>query len=344
MVCGEMLDLKVFKVGELVVHQLPKRGQPAETGILSDRASPLVPKVQHFFEERVRLAFDLVATPITFLDASPSPVPAIIQDLLAEPTKSFVPGSQAIAARLFELQNKIHSEGLLCVLRCKVGPKHALATIKLEHELGVRAELQGAEGELHFAIQIIDDLMLTNKTKVFKVALFVQDGGVEACLCDNQSPDHAPAEYFLTQFLGCARVAKPEVVTQKFFQTAERFFNGLSDAERQTRYNTALIAEMNRTAGSVSARGFARDNLEQADRRPFLAAMTDAHIPLASFHKNLDLIRNRVRRIRFSFEGDVDVSAPHERMQDKTVRVKTAARGKTNPQVEAKLTTVKGVK
>src|ERR1019366_1327646 len=136
---------------------------------------------------------------------------------------------------------------------------------------GVRAELKGEAGAQHFAIQLFEDLRLTNRTKVFKVALFARNGDVEeAYLCDKQGPESDPAGYFVRDFLGCKRTAKPDVQTQQFFEAAERFFRGISDSEKQTKYNTALVAEMNRTADNVNPRSFANNHLEQPDRVPFL--------------------------------------------------------------------------
>jgi hypothetical protein len=338
-----MVDLKSFKVVSLAVHQLPKREEGDDARILSDVESPLDARISRFFEDRVRKALDLAASPIEFLDVPESPVPAQVTDLLTSPTKDFIVPSQVIAKRLIEIRNRLHSEGLLCVIRCKLGALHGLAIIKLEHELGVRAGLQGADGARHFQIEIIDDLMLTNKTDVFKVALFTKPNGSDSFICDNQSAANAPAKYFLKDFLGCQRLANPDVLTQTFFQAAQKFIGTIQDGEKIARYATALVAEMNKTSSVISPKAFARGNLEPGDRSPLLEAIKAVNVPLASFQKDTALIKNSIQRIRFQFaDVDVDVFVPPDRLKDETVKVSKGPKGKTKLRVEATLKKAKG--
>jgi hypothetical protein len=60
--------------------------------------------------------------------------------------------------------------------------------LKLEREQGARVELAVTSGGRTFSVQHLRDLMLTERTKVFKVGLFVQTGAdlasIDGAVCD----------------------------------------------------------------------------------------------------------------------------------------------------------------
>jgi hypothetical protein len=73
--------------------------------------------------------------------------------------------------------------------------------------------------------------MLTQKTKIFKVGLFVPTKSeitldtVEGMVSDEQRGSSSPgvANFFLRIFLGCTFTELPERITQRFFEAASEF-------------------------------------------------------------------------------------------------------------------------
>jgi hypothetical protein len=342
-----MQNLTFLKIQHLIIHELPKHGQT--DGVLSDAVSPLPDQVRHFFEERIRTSLGTSGIPIGFVAGHSSKVPAHLNEVLGAKrltAKKVVSNSQGIAKHLFGIQTGVHSEGLLCIATCSLKDARGIGIIKLEMEEGVRARLKGAQGNQHFEIEVLDDLMLTQHTRVFKVALFTQNAAntVEALASDSQrARGQFIASYFLDDFLGCALLNKPDVSTKAFFEAAEAFINGsVTEPILQSRYHTALIAELASNNTTVRPRTFADAHLEVADRRPFLGSLAEAGVP-NSFQKDTGLVNARIVRTRLNFEGDVSVTMPPEALNT-TVTVTAGTEGRTRLALESRLEDVRGAR
>lgn len=161
--------------------------------------------------------------------------------------------SQEMARHLYLCQKGNSPEGLLTVCEVDVAGHRGLAVLKLEREQGARVELANTSGGRTFSVQHLRDLMLTERTKVFKVGLFVQTGAdlasIDGAVCDTQkSYDGTVAHFFLEQFLGCRLREKPELTTKRFFEATERFINEqVTEPEKKAQYQVALLAELNGT-------------------------------------------------------------------------------------------------
>lgn len=345
-----MEDLTFLKIKHLIVHELPKKRSGAETaGILSDTVSPLVPRVRDFFEGRIRIALS-PGIPIGFDPALTSPVPSCVRDLLCTPQTAFIPASHTIASHLFSIQTAVHSEGLLCIAECELNNASAIAIIKLELEEGVRAELVGPKGSQHFVIHVIDDLMLTKNTKVFKVALFeVEAGGDVSSIggraCDNQrTRAQLLAGYFLTKFLGCRLLDEPDVMTKKFLDVAEGFVNSrIADPVLKAQYMTAIVAEMNRNVSTITPRTFVNENLEPRHRTTFLEALTAGGVSTTRFHKDPELVKARLTRARFDFGTGETALIPPGALGTST-NLRPGTDGRTRLEIDSKLTSTKGAR
>lgn len=345
-----MEDLTFLKIKQLIIHELPKKRSGAETkGILSDTNSPLVAKVRDFFEGRIRIALSL-GIPIGFDTSLTSPVPACVVDLLCTKQTPFILASHTIASHLFGIQTAVHSEGLLCIAQCEINDASAVAIIKLELEEGVRAELVGAKGSQHFVIHVIDDLMLTKNTKVFKVALFEVENGadadsISARACDNQrTRAQLLAGYFLTDFLGCRLLDQPDVMTKKFLDAAEGFVNSqISDPVLKARYMTALVAELNRNLETITPRTFVNENLEPSHRTAFMEALKVGEVSTTRFHKDPTLVKTRLTRARFDFGTGETALIPPAALGTST-KFRPGTDGKTRLEIDSKLTSTKGAR
>ncbi len=333
-----MNALTYLEIRQLIVHELPK--QKGEEGILSDELSPLPTGVRDFFRLRLQTALEAAGVPITFVSGHASPVPAAVEALLSNSTKkAFIEKSQTIAKYLFGITTGTHSPGLLCCMSGTLSSSRVIAIVKLELQDGVRAHLKGDKGKKHFEIEVVDDLLLTRHTRVFKVALFQGAANdVEAIACDSQSPrGKMIATYFLDRFLGCQFAQQPDVVTKNYFEVAAAYLNkNINDAETRSRYYAGVLADLNTTRTTVQVKRFAEENMDPQDRGPFLDAMAEASIP-RSFPKDIARIKTKLRRIRWEFDGDLSVMAPKEALEQKTLQVESLDNGNTKVELEARL-------
>jgi len=185
--------------------------------------------------------------------------------------------------------------------------------LKLEKEEGLRVKKHAIAGQKTLSVVHVRDLMLTNKTRVFKAALVVPtEDGLLAWACDAQRQGgESVADFFLLSFLGAKLVAKPEVLTRDFMDAVERWIKTeVPDAEAKSRYQVALMAEMSSNRLTVTPTTFAEDNLDPADRDALLASLNESGAPLKRFPKNTNLVRNRLRKIQFDLEGQIAVICP----------------------------------
>lgn len=131
------------------------------------------------------------------------------------------------------------------------GVRHRL---KLEREQGLRFHIDTDEhGRNTVDLELLRELTLTDKTKVFNTSLLMLDNtGQAMSLYGRVSDDQrgrddgvGVATFFLGTFLGCRLKTSPEKATLDFVRAAEGFFNEhVANAEKRGRYQVALLAKM----------------------------------------------------------------------------------------------------
>ena len=133
-----------------------------------------------------RSAYDVV-----FADGSPSPVPDAVRRFTRKfDEEAFVTGSQALANYLYDRQLGTVSSGLLAIMDVALGGRPGVVILKIERQEGFQLELAEIGGKATFALSILDNLVLTEGTRLFKAALFQRigpgDGDFEAAASDSQ--------------------------------------------------------------------------------------------------------------------------------------------------------------
>jgi hypothetical protein len=309
------LRVPSLELRELAIHVVLKqlRGVPVAPK-LSEALTPLDRESSHFLEGKFLEAFD-EANDIVRMDDPVSPVPSLIQQFHAGQL-SLLDMSQLIAERLQEVQSGVTSDGLLLVGRATRERDRLLVIAKMEHERGARAEPRTDElGRSVYQIEVLNDLFLTSKTRVFKVAVFddrcADIGNFRGRLSDSQSPGRQLADYFLHDFLGCERARRAEVITQDFFRTVSRKSRGMQPNERAKVY-VAMVTDLSSNSRRVNVRDFAMNHLPVDMRDDFLQSVHDAGVPQV-FVKDNSLIEGELNSIQIDFEnGSILYSLPEE--------------------------------
>lgn len=313
-----LFDLGQVRVEKLIVHEIPRhfvRSSTPSAPALSEVESPLDQTVKNFFKEKMAGSLGTAAYEVELDPETTSPMPGWISALLSRHPPDFVATSRDMANHLHQSQTGISPEGLLTVIQVHMAGGRGIAILKLEKEEGTRVRRENLPGGHTLSVDHVRDLMLTGKTKVFKVGLFAHVGGssgpVEGLVCDRQKSYGATVAYFfLERFLGCSLKELPELTTKRFFEATEQFINeDVDEPETKARYQVALAAELSGTRTTVSPQAFANTNLDPDDRTAFMGKVGEAGISQPSFAKNNDLVAGHLRRIQWSFSSGVAVLA-----------------------------------
>jgi hypothetical protein len=313
------LDLRTLQLENLIIHRVPQKaapGQPEVNPTLSDTADPQSDRVRAFFQRRIR---DAIAKRGLAVEADPALDAGTIDAVRVAlgDANEFAAQSRTIAQRLFNVQDRRNTEGILVIGVGVVGGSQTLVILKLEHEAGVRAEeVHLDDGSLTFRVVLHEDLLLTPKTLLFKAAVFAgDDGSFEALAADMQTTGGI-ADFFLARFLGCRLLENPSVTTERFFYTSEQWIGQLPDAEKRARYEIALLAEMHSGQQTIDPNAFARRALAVDEHQPYKETLQAAGLRFTQFPKDTSSIESRIRRIAYDFASGIKVVGRPEAMRE----------------------------
>ena len=224
-----------------------------------------------------------------------------------------------MAKDLFEKQVSMVSPGLLCVIEVAAGGLAGLVLMKLERHEGAQLTLGSTNGKKTFSMSVIEDLVLTDSTRLFKAAMFLRTGPDDfdfiATACDSQqnvgsSDDLAK---FWLKFLGCTFIAEPRVTTQRFFDASVTFINDfITDGVIKNDMYSSLHSELKSKKTTFSPRAFIEEYVPDEYRKPFREHMETHKVTLASFQKDTSDISNRLRRRSLETKNNVMVSVPED--------------------------------
>lgn len=320
------MDLGTFEMNKIIVHEVPKRlahgdSQPPE---LSEIESPLDAAVRGFITEKLKETLNL-AFEVVMQQSTESPVPDLISSLLGKNPIDFVEASVQMANHLYNSQHGAMSEGLLSLAAGEVDSRLCAVILKLEREQGTRFQSEVINGQRTFRLDNIEDLMLTDKTRVFKAALFFRpsddDDVIEGHVSDDQrgkSSGRGVADFFLHSFLGCDFKEEPNVVTRRAWDASETFINAkVADPVRQNKYQLALMAEMGSASPQFNSVNFANNYLLGSDRQAFLDHLKENSVPTGNFKKDTELIKPALDQARIVSENGINVSGPLGAFKDR---------------------------
>ena len=339
-----------LRIDRVIVHEVPRAraSQAANAPLtLSQIESPLPENVRTYLQERLRPVLTAGARDVVENPTAGSPVPAAVRGYLQGSPTTFVAMSQQLARHLRASQTGVNPGGLLMAVDCELVGESALSIVKLEHERGVRAQTTTVSGKPTYDVTYLKDLLFGSKTRVFKVGVFTGAAAAEDLLAgavvDKQLTGTAVAEFFLHKFLGCRLAEDAPVTTERFFVQTQDFINShVEDPAQKSRYEVALLAEMQSARNQLSVTVFADDYLEPEERDNFVSHMTSNGVPPATFDKSVVLIEGQLASVSIDFARRVKVIAPRDTLEDGTVTLDNTEDGRTRLQVIDEVRSVKG--
>lgn len=321
------MNLDAMKLGRVMIHDVPRGGSEAEP-TLTDDPVHLDHELRDYFRRKLKASLETRGVQVTPDPVASHDVCLAVTAILHDP-ENLVEQSKAIARRLAEVQSGINPEGLLTVIEVDLDGERAVAVMKLEREQGIRFDIETSGGSAKVNLELLRQLTLTNKTKVFKTALFTSPDTTDPMKLAGQASDNqrgqtegrGVADFYLATFLGCCLLDNPERTTQQFAAAITEFVNdsGLSD-EKKGRYALALVAELQSNTFDLSPRKFITDHIAAEDRVAATDRLRAAGVePGRVFEKNTSLVK--LNKLRIDFEsGIVLVGATEEFEQRVRIR------------------------
>jgi hypothetical protein len=343
--------LSQLTINRIIIHEVPRhlRSDTGRSPTYSEVESPLDAELKVFFKEKIiETVGSSSAYEVVFDAQTTSPVPQFVRDLLAGGHSNFVETSKRIAKHLHDAQGGVSPGGLVTVVDCRVDGRRAVGILKLEKEEGVRLSQTTHEGLRTFDVSYIRDLILTRKTKLFKIGFFYPpDGGgdPEGTACDEQRgymPRTEIAGFFLTGFLGCCLAEDPRVSTKRFFLAAQDFFNEqIEDPVERTQALNHLLSELTNQRARINIRDFARDHLPTQQRQPFLEHLEQSGFRSHTIAKNIELIESQTKKMALEFQNGVTVVGDREAFGT-SVKVNRTRDGSARVEIIGEIKQVRG--
>lgn len=311
-------------VRRLIAHEVPRplQGQDAVEPQLSEAIPDLPQRTLDFFGRRLIRSFADRGQSIEVDPRLEDPrLPGILRELLAEESPDLLDPSQRAARYLLEVQpgSPYEQQSLFVMAIVVANGRRSIALMKLEREVGVHVQQRQIDGKSVLDVEVLEDLMLTDKTRVFKAGLFWLDRNVLKGYVsdDQQAVRDDPARFFLQRFLGCRLERSPSVVTRDFYRATEAFITKHVDESRKLDYFNALQVEMASNRGQIDPVQFARDYFEPDERAPFEGHLHDAGVPTAAFDKDITKLGPSVKRSRVKTSAGITISGAAQEMKDR---------------------------
>lgn len=211
------MNLESFEVTTAVVHDVPHGGREDEPLVLTDAPIELDDALRAYFRSKIIKSLGLRGVDVV-VDPDGAPcVRDMVAGVLAAPDH-LVETSKRAAEHLHAVQTGRNSAGLLTIVLGRIDGRDCVAVLKLEREQGLRFKIDtDAEDHKTVDLELLRELTLTDKTKVFKTSLFLLDdaGGpasMHGRVSDNQrgrDDGVGVATFYLSTFLGCRLKDQP---------------------------------------------------------------------------------------------------------------------------------------
>lgn len=319
-----MPDWTTLDISSTAVHYVETlKDTDAPQLLLTTETIDLDSELTQYFRGKIAGRLNTKGLEVIEDPSQPDIVPQALLASLAEP-KHLLADSRTIAQQLFDVQGKTNSSGLLAVVAGTIGKKRepCVALMKLERQRGVSFQIDEVTGTVD--LELLRNLTLTDKTKVYKTALFLsRNGSLTGYVADDQRTSARGASvagFFLGDFLGCQPKELAAEVTYKFVKAANRAINTLVESpETKGRYLVALLSTMQDNSTDLRPATFIAKHLEAQHQKLFYDVIAEAGIdPKVPFHKDVSLVK--VDQFKMSFESGMVLVGPAKTL-DTNVRI-----------------------
>jgi 37-kD nucleoid-associated bacterial protein len=311
-------DFATLEVQKAVFHDLPQQARLRDeraVPVLSEAETPLTNNSRAYIRNKlVDTLRSTRAYPVRLREGG-GLVANSVREYLSrnrQETADFIARSRILGEHLFSLQTSSMSAGLLCVVACTVNRRRSIGLMKVEREEGAQLELSGQAGHQTFTFEMLDNLVFTKNTKLYKAALFAKIGPSDDSIAATASDDQlgSMAKYWL-DFLVCDKERDARVDTEGFFKTVLRSVNRASDLSVIEKHDTyeALLTEMRSNRGSVNVSRFILEHIPPQLRDDLRREIRATGI-LTTFDKDTSDIQASIKRTVLHTRRQIKVVIP----------------------------------
>lgn len=327
------MNLDRLAICSVYIHDVPRGRDEEESIVLTDEPVVLDDQLRQYFRSRIVSILQQKNSIDVVTDDNEQ---AEVREAVACITtagSNLAAQSQRIARCLHAVQNALNPAGLLAVISGEIDGEPVVAIMKLERERGVRCHVTHADGRSVISVELLRDLMLTERTKVFKTALLLcADPMDPSSMCGKvsdgqrqQSSGSQIARFFLRSFLGCKVAVNPARATGAFFKKSLEYLNTrIGDREKRGRYLLALTAALQDQQLDVQPADFANRHLDDVDQAEYKSYLREEGVdPARTFQKDLSAVP--LGTIQINFESSlVLVGDPRDIKEHVAIRPENA--------------------
>lgn len=314
------LDFSRLRIKRTIFHDVPNRPKSIETKlVLADLETKIDGTKGKILNDRItQVLGSKQAYTMRFSSVPATKVPAEVRTFTGRDSNSeqFVAMSRELANYLYAQHNGSTSPGLLCVMQVTVGMRRGVAILKLERQGGAEIRFDGEEGKRFFDLDVLENLILTDNTRLFKSALFIRNGtgddDFDSCGCDSQGPGTSEdvARFWLT-YLGCELAEEPRVSTRKWFDASLAFANDeITDAVSKSTFYEHIQSELKSNRRNLSPRQFIEDYVPPDLRVTYRGFLETHNVSLRAFAKDVSEIKARLRHKSLHTAHGIRVTVP----------------------------------
>lgn len=323
-----------LRVGRIVVHEVFPRNEDRtiRPPAFSDRLEVLSAEALGAFRLRVTdaLAGQTQSLEMRIAKHGAGSLLDVAEALVGCTDAVFLEGSRTVANKLAEAQlGRRIPGGMLIVFDGTVGSSstHFLGVIKAETQAGFRRATSGAQAVIEF----LENVFLTPATRLYKIGILAFDNiamarpdGRRAFVFDSNislSNREAAAAYFYDGFLGCALPSDGPYQTMKFFDLTKEFIKGspLEPSQRRDAMDSLFVFIKDEQDPTFTSEQFSERFIPAALRDSYTEFMAAKKFTSSAVMRDTSEMGSRLRRRRFKFGQDVELSASPDALKSQVV-------------------------
>lgn len=176
--------------------------------------------------------------------------------------------------------------------------------------------------ERRVEVVIEDGLVFTDKTDVFKAAIFYLDpgGNLAGYLTDDQTGSiyRGPASiYWLSDFLGCKYEVGPDVTTRAWIRAMEQLVRtDIKDPVQKDRVLSAMLVELQANTNHIDPQGFIQNHVPDGAQDQAMTRLRQQGAPTRQFAKSQDVSSQAPTKKKVLFDNGISVTMPAEVVPD----------------------------
>lgn len=342
------IDYSLLVIDKLIIHDVPKHKKNETSGSpnYSENESSITDGMRSFFQDKIKAALNSdQSIKVCFKDETASSVPSCINRIVTS-DDSFVEISKEIALNLYNIQQGNNAAGILLILRGHISTLTVCVILKLERDNGAQLILN--EETKTFNVKEVQDLMLTKKTRIFKVALFtnrtLSNNGYDGQLMDFQINPKNKKEIntFFLDFLGCIPYSDPKIATKRFYQLTRDYIETISDPIKRSQYIQDLNSYLRKNQSTLGPREFADDYMTDTQHKnQYRSFLISNNFEFATYTKDNMLVNSHISRIVVEFENGISILGDDGTLQDKVLLTEDEQTGECKAVIKSKIKKIK---